>query len=132
LLQKRANRAEHAGFGTTARAAFSSHPFTIAGAALRLAESGGGGSMPNTALSKKLKPSQKLADVLGNTRPITRAEAVKELWDYFKKNDLQNPSNRREILADDKLQPLFGKKKITMFEVGKIVNDNLADEKKSA
>jgi chromatin remodeling complex protein RSC6 len=88
--------------------------------------------MPNKALSKKLKPSPKLADVLGNTRSITRAEAVKELWDYFKKNDLQNPSNRREILADNKLQPLFGKKKITMFEVGKIVNDNLADEKQSA
>ena len=88
--------------------------------------------MPNKALSKKLKPSAQLAEVLGNTRSISRAEAVKELWDYFKKNDLQNPSNKREILADEKLQPLFGKKKITMFEVGRIVNDNLADEKKSA
>jgi chromatin remodeling complex protein RSC6 len=82
--------------------------------------------MPNAALSKKLKPSPKLADVLGNNTPITRAEAVKGLWDYFKQHDRQNPSNRREILADDKLQPLFGKKKITMFEVGKIVNENLA------
>ena len=88
--------------------------------------------MPNKALTKKLKPSKQLAEVLGNNRALSRAEAVKELWDYFKKNDLQNPTNRREILADNKLQPLFGKKKITMFEVGKIVNDNLADEKKSA
>jgi chromatin remodeling complex protein RSC6 len=129
--KNRINAPKNPVFGTTARAAFSSHPFTIANA-LRRAKSRGAGSMPNKALSKKLKPSQKLADVLGNTRPITRAEAVKELWDYFKKNDLQNPSNRREILADNKLQPLFGKKKITMFEVGRIVNDNLADEKKSA
>ena len=88
--------------------------------------------MPNKALSKKLKPSKQLADVLGDTRSITRAEAVKELWDYFKKNDLQNPDNKREILADQRLQPLFGKRKITMFEVGKIVNDNLVEEKKSA
>ena len=88
--------------------------------------------MPNKALSKKLKPSKQLSEVLGNTRALSRAEAVKELWDYFKKNDLQNPENRREILADQKLQPLFGKKKITMFEVGKIVNENLVEEKKSA
>jgi chromatin remodeling complex protein RSC6 len=88
--------------------------------------------MPNKALSKKLKPSKQLADVLGDTRSITRAEAVKELWDYFKKNDLQNPDNKREIIADQRLQPLFGKRKITMFEVGKIVNDNLVEEKKSA
>jgi len=88
--------------------------------------------MPNKALSQKLKPSKHLSEVLGNTRSITRAEAVKGLWDYFKKNDLQNPTNRREILADNKLQPLFGKKKITMFEVGRIVNDNLENEKKTA
>ena len=81
--------------------------------------------MPNTALSQKLKPSKELADVLGRSEPITRADAVKGLWDYAKKHNLQNPKNRREILADDKLRPLFGKDKISMFEVGKIVNDNL-------
>ncbi len=89
--------------------------------------------MPNAALNKKLKPSKQLAEVLGHEKPLTRAEAVKGLWDYFKRNDLQNPENRREILADTRLQPLFGKKKITMFEVGKIVNDNLNDtERKTA
>lgn len=82
--------------------------------------------MPNAGLNKKMKPSKQLSEVLGKTEPLTRAEAVKGLWDYFKKHDLQNPENRREILADNKLQPLFGKKKITMFEVGKIVNQNLA------
>ncbi len=89
--------------------------------------------MPNAGLNKKMKPSKQLAEVLGHAKPVTRAEAVKGLWDYFKQHDLQNPDNRREILADNKLQPLFGKKKITMFEVGKIVNDNLNEtERKSA
>jgi chromatin remodeling complex protein RSC6 len=87
--------------------------------------------MPNAALSKKLKPSPKLAEILGSSEPVSRADAVKGLWDYFKKNDLQNPQNRREILADEKLKPLFGKPKITMFEVGGIVNSNLEDEGKS-
>jgi upstream activation factor subunit UAF30 len=81
--------------------------------------------MPNAALSQKLKPSKELADVLGRSEPITRADGIKGLWDYAKKHNLQNPKNRREILADDKLRPLFGKDKISMFEVGKIVNDNL-------
>lgn len=81
--------------------------------------------MPNAALSQKLKPSKELADVLGRSEPVTRADAVKGLWDYAKKHNRQNPKNRREILADDKLRPLFGKDKISMFEVGKIVNDNL-------
>jgi chromatin remodeling complex protein RSC6 len=81
--------------------------------------------MPNAALNQKLKPSSMLAEVLGSSEPVTRANAVKGLWDYVKKHDLQNPKNRREILSDAKLRPLFGKEKITMFEVGGIVNSNL-------
>ncbi|HZP62290.1 MAG TPA: SWIB/MDM2 domain-containing protein [Terriglobales bacterium] len=84
--------------------------------------------MPNNALNQKLKPSDKLSAVLGDSGPVTRADAVKRLWDYVKEHDLQNPKNRREILADDKLRPLFGKEKITMFEVGKILNSNLTAE----
>ena len=87
--------------------------------------------MPNAALSEKLKPSPKLADILGSSEPVSRALAVKGLWEYFKKNNLQNPQNRREILPDDKLKPLFGKAKITMFEVGSIVNANLEDESRT-
>lgn len=85
--------------------------------------------MANTALTKKLKPSQQLADILGSSQAISRAEAVQGLWKYFKQHNLQNPQNKREILADEKLKPLFGKDKITMFEVGKIVNSNLSDGK---
>lgn len=84
--------------------------------------------MPNAALNRKLKPSKQLADVLGGAEAVSRADAVKGIWDYVKKHDLQNPKNRREILADSKLKPLFGKEKITMFEVGRIVNDNLQAE----
>ena len=87
--------------------------------------------MPNAALSKKLKPSTKLAEILGSSEAVSRADAVKGLWEYFKRHDLQNPQNKREILADEKLKPLFGKSKITMFEVGGIVNSNLEDEGKA-
>ncbi len=55
--------------------------------------------MPNAALSQKLKPSPKLAEILGSSQPLSRADAVKELWDYFKKHNLQDPKNRREIRA---------------------------------
>ena len=68
--------------------------------------------MPNAALSQKLKPSKQLAVVLGSEKPVSRAEAVKGIWDYVKQHDLQNPEHR----------------KITMFEVGKIVNSNLESE----
>ena len=87
--------------------------------------------MANAAFSKKLKPSQQLSAILGSSDSISRADTVKGLWDYFKKHNLQNPANKREILANDDLKPLFGKDKITMFEVGKIVNSHLTDESKA-
>jgi len=88
--------------------------------------------MANAALNQKLNPSRELAEVLGSSTPVSRAEAVKGLWDYVKQKDLQNPKNRREILADDKLRPLFGKEKISMFEVGGIINSNLETSNKSS
>jgi upstream activation factor subunit UAF30 len=81
------------------------------------------------ALNQKLRPSPELAKIVGNSQSVTRAEAVKKLWEYVKKRDLQNPENKREILADDNLKPLFGKDKITMFEVGKIINSHLLADK---
>lgn len=56
---------------------------------------------------------------------LPRTEAVKRIWDYIKKNSLQNPSNKRNILADDKLRELFGKNEITMFELAGIVGKHL-------
>jgi len=72
----------------------------------------------NSALQKPLQPSGELAVVVGS-EPISRGEVVSKMWDYIKKNNLQNPENKREILADDKLQPIFGKDKVTMFEMNK-------------
>ena len=52
-------------------------------------------------------------------------EVVKKVWDYIKKHDLQNPENRRETLADDRLEPIFGRKKLTMFEMNKYLAQHL-------
>ena len=75
------------------------------------------GGKPN-ALQQPLKPSEELAAVVGPD-PLPRGEVVSKVWDYIKSNNLQNPENRREILADDKLRKVFGKDKVTMFEMNK-------------
>ena len=73
--------------------------------------------MAGNALQKPLKPSSELTAVIGDG-DVSRADAVKKLWEYIKKNNLQNPENKREIVADDKLRPVFsGKDKVTMFEM---------------
>jgi upstream activation factor subunit UAF30 len=76
-----------------------------------------GGKKPN-ALQKPLQPSKELAAVVG-TEPLPRGEVVSKVWAYIKQHQLQNPENRREILADDKLEAVFGAKKVTMFEMNK-------------
>ncbi len=66
-----------------------------------------------------LQPSEELAAVVGGAAPLPRGEVVSKVWDYIKANNLQNPEDRREILADDKLRKVFGKDKVTMFEMNK-------------
>jgi chromatin remodeling complex protein RSC6 len=78
----------------------------------------------NPALQKPLRPSAELAAVVGSD-PLPRSEVVSRVWDYIKKQKLQNPENRREILADDKLRPVFGKDKVTMFEMSKYLAQHL-------
>jgi upstream activation factor subunit UAF30 len=78
----------------------------------------------NSGLMKPLQPSRELAQVVGD-KPLPRTEAVSKIWTHIKKNNLQNPQNRREILADDKLEPVFGKKKVTMFEMNKLLAGHL-------
>jgi chromatin remodeling complex protein RSC6 len=71
------------------------------------------------ALQQPLQPSSELAAVIGGGQ-VTRGEVVSKIWDYIKKNKLQNPANKREILADAKLKPVFGgKDKVSMFEMNK-------------
>ena len=78
----------------------------------------------NPALLKPLQPSKELAAVVG-ADPLPRAEVVSKVWDYIKKNDLQNPQNKREIMADEKLQAVFGKTRVTMFEMNKHLAQHL-------
>jgi chromatin remodeling complex protein RSC6 len=74
---------------------------------------------PNPALMKPLQPSKELAAVVGSSPP-PRTEVVSKVWKYIKANKLQNPENKREILADDKLRAVFGgKDKVSMFEMNK-------------
>jgi upstream activation factor subunit UAF30 len=79
---------------------------------------------PNLAFMKPLTPSALLAAVVGAT-PLARTEVVKKLWAYIKKNNLQDAKNRRNINADDKLMPVFGKKQVSMFEMTKLVSKHL-------
>jgi chromatin remodeling complex protein RSC6 len=81
------------------------------------------GQKPN-ALQKLLQPSKELAAVVGG-EPLARGDVVSRVWDYIRKHDLQNPENRREILADDNLEAVFGRKKVTMFEMNKYLSQHL-------
>jgi chromatin remodeling complex protein RSC6 len=83
-----------------------------------------GARKANPALQKPLQPSKELAAVVGPD-PLPRGQAVSRVWDYIKQHNLQNPKNRREILADDKLRPIFGKDKVTMFEMNKHLAQHL-------
>jgi len=80
---------------------------------------------PNAAFMAPLTPSPSLAAVIG-ANPVPRTQMIKKIWDYIKKNKLQDSKNRRMINADEKLKVLFaGKKQISMFELAKIVNVNI-------
>lgn len=79
---------------------------------------------PNAAFMAPLTPSSNLSEVIGS-KALPRTEIIKKIWDYIKKNDLQDKKNRRMINADDKLKPLFGKSQISMFELAKVVNKNV-------
>ncbi|HYF09439.1 MAG TPA: SWIB/MDM2 domain-containing protein [Acetobacteraceae bacterium] len=78
---------------------------------------------PN-ALQQPLRPSAELAAIVG-PEPLARGEVVSRMWDYIKKQKLQNPEDGREILADDKLRKVFGKDKVTMFEMNKHLAQHL-------
>jgi upstream activation factor subunit UAF30 len=80
---------------------------------------------PNAAFMKAMTPSASLAAVVGNS-PMPRTEVTKKIWDYIKKNKLQDSINRRLINADDKLKAVFGGKgKVSMFEMTKLVSNHL-------
>ena len=81
------------------------------------------GNKPN-ALQQPLQPSEELAAVVG-AGTMARGEVVSKVWEYIKANKLQNPADGREILADEKLQKVFGTDKVTMFQMNKLLAQHL-------
>lgn len=80
---------------------------------------------PNAAFMKPVTPDAALAAVVG-AKPLPRTELTKKLWDYIKKNNLQDKKNRRQINADDALKAVFnGKKSVSMFEMTKLVSGHV-------
>ena len=75
---------------------------------------------------KPMNVSADLAEVVG-AGPMPRSEVVKKLWDYIKKNGLQDSANKRNINADDKLKKVFDDKStVSMFEMTKLVSKHLS------
>ena len=80
---------------------------------------------PNAAFMKPMTPSSVLAAVIG-AMPMPRTEVTKKIWDYIKKNKLQDATNKRNINADEKLKAVFGgKKTVSMFEMTKLISGHL-------
>ena len=84
---------------------------------------------PNPAFMKPMQPDAQLSAVVGD-RPMPRTEVTKKIWDYIKKNNLQDSKNKRMINADEKLKGVFnGKRQVSMFEMTKLVNGHLKESR---
>jgi len=93
--------------------------------AKKAAKKSGAKRKPNAAFMAPKQPDAALGAVVGNN-PIPRTEITKKLWQYIKRNNLQDAKERRMINADDKLKPVFGGKgKVSMFEMTKLVNKHI-------
>ena len=91
----------------------------------KAAKRGGAKRKPNAAFMKPMQPDAALSAVVGST-PIPRTEVTKKLWQYIKRNGLQDAKERRMINADDKLRAVFnGKGKVSMFEMTKLVSKHM-------
>jgi len=89
------------------------------------AKKAGAKRKPNAAFMKPMTPSAALGAVIG-AKAMPRTEVTKKIWDYIKKNKLQDSKNRRNINADEKLKDVFGgKKQVSMFEMTKLVSRHL-------
>jgi chromatin remodeling complex protein RSC6 len=79
---------------------------------------------PNAAFMKAMTPSAALAAIIGST-PLPRTEVTKKVWEYIKKNGLQDKAARTMINADAKLKEVLGKPQVSMFEMTKLINSHL-------
>jgi upstream activation factor subunit UAF30 len=80
---------------------------------------------PNAAFMKAMTPSGALAAIIGD-RPVPRTEVTKKVWEYIKKNNLQDANKRTMINADPKLREIFKKNQVSMFEMTKLINNHLS------
>jgi chromatin remodeling complex protein RSC6 len=80
----------------------------------------------DNAFNKPLELSQELQNVVGESE-LSRPQVTKKVWEYIKNNNLQNPEDKRNIMADDKLEPVFGKEEVSMFEMTKLISEHLTD-----
>ena len=80
---------------------------------------------PNAAFMKAMTPSSSLAAIIGD-RPVPRTEVTKKVWEYIKKNNLQDATKRTMINADAKLREIFKKGQVSMFEMTKLINNHLS------
>lgn len=88
--------------------------------------SSGGGGGGQGGLQRPVQPSKELGAITGND-PLPRSQIVSKMWDHIKKNNLQNPENKREIVADDKLKAIFGgKDRVSMFEMNKHISNHVS------
>ena len=87
-------------------------------------KSSGTGRKAGGGLARPVQPSAELAAVVGSD-PLPRSQVVSKIWDHIKKNNLQDPKNKREIVADDKLRAVFGKDRVSMFEMNKHLSNHL-------
>ena len=80
----------------------------------------------DNAFNKPLNLSDELQAVVGESQ-LSRPQVTKKVWEYIKDIDLQKDEDKRNILADDKLRPVFGKDEVTMFEMTKLISNHLED-----
>ena len=79
---------------------------------------------PNAAFMRAMTPSAALAAVIGD-KSIPRTEVTKKVWEYIKKNNLQDKAKRTMINADAKLKEIFKKAQVSMFEMTKLISGHL-------
>ena len=75
-------------------------------------------------IGRPVKPSPELAAIVG-AKPLARTAVVSKVWDHIRAHSLQDPSDRRTIIADSHLRAVFGKDRATMFELNKLLSAHL-------
>merc|ERR1712223_2090983 len=83
-------------------------------------------NMPKGAgLTKPMKRSAELADIVGK-KEASRAECIKQLWAYIKKNKPQDPENKQFFTPDKKMAKVFGRDRIRAFGMAKYLSAHLS------